>query len=284
MKKTLLLAIGILAVFGVACSKHDKQKTDKTYITIKGSDTMVHLVSAWAEEFMKINPKLEVSVTGGGSGTGIAALLNNMTDICAASRKIKAKEKELAEKKGISPNEIVVASDGIALVLNANNPITALSMKQLKSIYTGVYDNWSQVGGPNKKIVLTSRDSSSGTYVFFQEHVLEKEDYTPNAMLMPATSSIIQTVSANTWAIGYVGLGYALKAGATIKTLKVKTEKKSSGVKPSVKTVKSGEYPISRPLHLYINGKAKGTVKKFVDFALSPQGQKIVSETGYISQ
>jgi phosphate transport system substrate-binding protein len=251
------------------------------YLTLKGSDTMVHLGSSWAERYMEQHADFDVSVTGGGSGTGIAALLNGTTDICMASRSIKAKEIKLAEKKGITPNEIVVARDGIAVVVNPENPIDQLSMEQIGKIFTGQITNWNQVGGPDEDIVILSRESSSGTYVFFQEHVLKKQDYTPKARLMPATSAIIQSVQTDEWSIGYVGLGYAVEAGDNVKPLGV-----SDGgdfVQPSEETVKSGAYSISRPLHLYTNGEPSGKIQQFVEFCLSDEGQKIVRETGYIA-
>jgi phosphate transport system substrate-binding protein len=266
----------ILAAFFVAGSV-----SAEDYLTLKGSDTMVYLGSRWAEEFMKLYPGINVSVTGGGSGTGIAALLNGTTDICMASRKIKPKEIKLASKKNINPYETVVARDGIAVVVNTANPIDKLTIEQIGKIYTGRITNWNQVGGPDEEIIILSRESSSGTYVFFQEHVLKKQDYSPRARLMPATSSIIQSVEADKWSIGYVGLGYAVEAGDKVKTLAV-----SDGgdyILPSETTVKSGQYSISRPLHLYTDGEPSGQIKKFVDFCLSPTGQKIVRETGYIA-
>ncbi len=282
---SLAFCIGI-SLIGVGCSRPNEEAKDgtKKYITIKGSDTMVHLASNWSEKFMEDNPGLEVSITGGGSGTGIAALMNNMTDICTASRSMKKKEISVAEQKGIHPEEIIVARDGIAVVVNPANPINELTLEQIKKIYTGAYTKWSQLGGPDKDIVVLSRESSSGTYVFFQEHVLKKEDYTQKAMLLPATSSIIQTTSTNKWAIGYVGLAYASKAAKRVKTISVKVDKNSTPIAPSEETVKSGKYSIARPLYLYTNGKPTGTVKKFIDFTLSSVGQAIVSKTGYISE
>ena len=256
---------------------------EKTFITIKGSDTMVHLASTWAEEFMKENPDIEVSVTGGGSGTGVAALLNGTTDICAASRKIKAKEIKLANKRGISPQEIVVAKDGIAVIVNLSNPVSELSVEQIGKIFTGATTKWSFVGGKNKKIEILSRDSSSGTYVFFQKKVLNKKDYSQRAKLMPATSAIVQSVTSNKNAIGYVGLGYAIAAKGKIKVLAVKADANSEAVIPSEQTVQSGDYEIARPLHLYTNGQATGVVKKFIEFCLSANGQRIVKETGYVA-
>lgn len=256
---------------------------DDGYLTIKGSDTMVHLVSSWAEEFMKSRPNAEVSVTGGGSGTGIAALLNGTTDICMASREIKSREIKLAEQKNIKPHEIVVARDGIAVVVNPNNPLDKLTVEQIGKIYTGAYTNWKKLGGPDADIIVFSRESSSGTYVFFQEHVLKEQDYTVSARLMPATSSIIRAVASDNWAIGYVGLGYAAEAKDQVKVLAVADNPGSPYIMPSDKTVASGDYSIARPLYLYTNGAPTGMISEFVEFCLGTTGQRIVRETGYVA-
>ncbi len=279
---SLLVAVTLTATSGCA-RRGDLTEGEKRFITVKGSDTMVHLVSNWAENFMQKNPDIEVSVTGGGSGTGIAALLNGTTDICAASRKIKNKELMLAIEKNIHPNEIVVAKDGIAVVVNPQNPINDLTLEQLANIFTGKSTRWSDVGGPNEDIMVLSRESSSGTYVFFQEMVLKKQDYMADAMLMPATSTIIQSVSTDRWAIGYVGLGYALAAKDKVKILAVKADENLPATVPSEQTVKSGQYIIARPLYLYLNGQPKGTLKEFIDFCLSDEGQAIVQKTGYVT-
>lgn len=276
----LAMALGLIAAISVGCSRSKKESAAQDELLLKGSDTMVHLGSSWAEAFMNLHKGVEVSVTGGGSGTGIAALLNGTTDICMASRKIKEKEKETAEANGIDPRETIVARDGIAVVVNPQNPISEATVEQIGKIYTGQYTNWKQLGGPDQQIVVLSRESSSGTFVFFQEHVLKKKDYTPNARRMPATSSIIQTVEADQWAIGYVGLGYALDAGNSVKILAI--DDGNGPILPDVETVKTGEYSISRPLQLYTNGTPTGLAREFIDFCLSPQGQNIVAQTGYI--
>ncbi|MCE5273053.1 phosphate ABC transporter substrate-binding protein [bacterium] len=271
----------LVAVSG--CSRPEKGQGGGQTIMIKGSDTMVHLVSTWAEDFMKQSQTIQVSVTGGGSGTGIAALINGTADICAASREMKPEEIDQAHQRSVNPKEIVVARDGIAVVVNPANPVTTLTLEQLDKIYTGQYDNWKQVGGQDAPIVVLSRESSSGTYVFFQEHVLKKKDYTPNARLMPATSAIIQSVAADAQSIGYVGLGYAVDAGDKVHMISVKADDSAPAVIPSESTVKSGEYSISRPLYLYTNGEPQGHIKQFIDYCLGAEGQKIVRETGYIS-
>ena len=284
-KKFMIVGLSLVLASLVLVGCSDKNKVEKAapkYITIKGSDTMVHLASAWAESFMKSHPDADISVTGGGSGTGIAAMLNGTTDICIASRSIKAKEITLAKEKGLNPNEIVTSRDGIAVVVNPENPINELTIEQIGKIYTGVYTNWSDLGGPDEDIVILSRESSSGTYVFFQGHVMKKKDYSPNAMLMPSTSAIIQSVTQDKWAIGYVGLGYGVQAGDKVKMLPVMNAADSPAVVPSVATVQDATYGIARPLHFYTNGTPEGLTKDFVDFVLSEAGQEIVLETGYV--
>jgi phosphate transport system substrate-binding protein len=288
IKSISLLAAASAVIIVIALTRPQHSQTiakeaEKKYLTIKGSDTMVHLVSAWAEDYMKAHPEVEISVTGGGSGTGIAALLNRTTDICAASRTIKQEEIDLGKQKGVNPSETKVALDGIAVIVNPSNPISTLTMEQVRKIYTGEYSNWSQAGGPRQDFIILSRESSSGTYVFFQEHVLQKKDYTPRARLMPATSAIIQTVSADKSSIGYVGLGYAVEAQGKVKMLSIKASDAAKAVMPSESAVKSGEYSISRPLFLYTNRAPTGTVKEFIDFCLGRQGQDIVRQAGYVT-
>jgi phosphate transport system substrate-binding protein len=268
----------------LGCSKRqDGTGPEQKLITIKGSDTMVHLTGNWAEIFMKQNPDIKVSVTDGGTGTGIAALLDGTTDICAASRKIKNKELQLALEKNIHPYEIVVAKDGVAVVVHHDNPVNKLTLEQLSKIFTDKIVRWSEVGGVDEPIVVLSREPGSGTYVYFQEMVLKKQDYMQDAKLLPVTSAIIQSVSTNKSAIGYVGLGYALGAKDKVKIIAVKEDDNSPAVIPSDQTVKSGQYPIARPLFLYLNGEPKRTIKKFVDFCLSAEGQAVVTDTGYVT-
>lgn len=280
----VMLAAGLMAtgLFAAGCARNGGAGGDVNSVTVKGSDTMVHLVSTWGEAFMNENPDMQVSVTGGGSGTGIAAIINGTTDVCAASRTIKEKEMQLAEEKGITPEETVVARDGIAIVVNPGNTVDTLTLEQLKKIYIGAYTNWSQVGGPDANILLLSRDNSSGTYVFFQEHVLDKENYASSARKMTATSAIIQSVSEDAAAIGYVGLGYADNAGDSVKVVGIKEDASSQAVHPSIDTVRDGSYSIARPLHFYTNGAPEGATKQFIDFCRGEKGQEIVVETGYV--
>ncbi len=285
LKKLFVIGLSLMiaSLLLVACSRTGKdQKSSVKYITIKGSDTMVHLASNWAEVYMDKHKDVDISVTGGGSGTGIAALLNGTTDICIASRKIKAKEESLATEKGITPNEIATSRDGIAVVVNPENLINELSIEQIGKIYIGAYTSWQDVGGPDEPIVILSRESSSGTYVFFQKRVMSKKDYSQEAMLMPSTSAIIQSISQDTWAIGYVGLGYGVQAGDKVKMLGVKNDVESPAISPSVASVQDASYGIARPLYFYTNGIPDGATKDFVNFVLSDEGQAIVLEAGYV--
>ena len=282
--KKITLALGLLLATALTgCDSGPKQQSAPVQtLSIKGSDTMVHLVSSWTEEFMKTNAAVDISVTGGGSGTGIAALINGTTDICAASRGMKEKEQNEAGANKVSPVEIPVARDGIALIVHPENPVNNLTLDQLRLIYTGKVTNWKEVGGADTQILLLSRESSSGTFIFFQEHVLNKEDFSASARLLPGTSALVQAVAADRGAIAYVGLGFAAEAKGKAKTLGVQGKDQPSPVVPSEETVRSGAYPVSRPLFFYTNGAPKDTAKQFIDFCLSPAGQKIVRETGYV--
>lgn len=295
MKNTLLLStlkhvtlITLIALFftWAGCARPEKSgnssSTGIKMVTIKGSDTMVHLVSNWAEDFMRQYPSIQVSVTGGGSGTGIAALINGTTDIAASSRDIKDKEKKQAEEKGTRLKEVTVGSDGIAIIVNNNNPLNELSMSQIKDIFTGKITNWKQLGGPEQPILSYSRESSSGTYVFFQEHVLDKKDYAKSTRLMPATSGIVEAVSSDASGIGYVGLGYAQKTGDKVKVIAVKSDMKAKAITPSEESVLDKSYPIARELYLYVPEKVSGASDQFVEYVLSKKGQEIVKESGYI--
>jgi len=286
MKNTsfkLAVLVLVLLVFAVAgCSKRDKQDSqNKKSVTIKGSDTMVHLMSTMAEAYMKSKAGDQVSVTGGGSGTGIAAIINGTTDICASSRDMQQKEKDEAKSKNVNIVEKVIAFDGLAVIVHPDNPISELTMEQIKKVFTGAYKNWKELGGPDQPINALSRESNSGTYVFFQEHVLEKENFDPTIKLMPASSSIAQTVSQDKWSIGYLGLGYTKEGN--VKVLNVKKDTNSPAVTPNHTTVLDKTYSIARPLFLIFNGEPQGINASYLEFCMSPEGQKIVEETGYVT-
>ena len=275
--KTLIFLMLVLTIVG--CGKKNDETKSKSFM-IKGSDTMVQLMSLLSESYMKTNPENKISITGGGSGTGISALLNGTTDICASSRDIEEKEISIGKAKNIVPVSIVIANDGLAVVVHKDNPINELTMEQVKKIYTGEYKNWKDLGGQDQPIDVYSRESSSGTYKFFQEHVLNKKDYAKEVKLMPSTQTIIQSVSDSKWAVGYSGLGYT--KNANIKILGIKKDDSSPVVMPSDKTVLDKTYSIARPLYLIFNGEPKDELKKFVDFCISEAGQKIVEESGYV--
>jgi phosphate transport system substrate-binding protein len=226
-----------------------------------------------------------VAVTGGGSGTGLSSLISGTCDIAMSSRNIKEKEIALAKQKGVNPNEIKVALDGLAVVVNPNNPVSKLTTDQLAAIFTGKITNWEEVGGKDEKIVLLSREVNSGTHVYFKEHVLRKndpnskEEFAPSALMLSSSQAIADEVAGNSLAIGYYGMGYISKKQ---KALNIAKDEKSEYEAPTIENIINGKYPISRPLFLYTNGTPEGLVKKFVDFALSKEGQNIVLATDFV--
>lgn len=246
-------------------------------ITIKGSDTMVILVQRWTELYP--NKKgLEFQVTGGGSGTGIAALINGTTDICSSSRPIKPAEvRQLKEKYQYRGMEVRVARDGLAVYVHKSNSVKQLTIEQIRLIFTGQVRNWKDVGGADKPIILYSRENNSGTYEFFKEHVLLKQDFAAEAQHMAGTAALINAVSKDPNAIGFGGAAYA----ANVRPLGVAKEKGSAYVTPTEASILSGEYPISRFLYFYLNERPKGTEKAFIDWVISPAGQKVVKDVGY---
>ncbi len=256
-----------------------------TTITNVGSDTMVNLALAWAEAYHELHPEISVSVTGGGSGTGIAALINGSTDVANASREMKDEEREEAEQQGDSPVEHVVALDAIAVIVNPNNPVGRLSIPQVADIFTGRKTNWQELGGEDRPIVLASRESNSGTYIYFLENVVrlgdpDNEDlFSPEALLLPSSEVIGLEVAQNPNAIGYDGLGYVTAAQ---KTVDVGVDEDGPFVAPTIDTVNDGTYPIARPLYMYTSGEATGAIKEYLDWIRSDEGQRIVAELGFV--
>ncbi|MCI0513415.1 phosphate ABC transporter substrate-binding protein [candidate division KSB1 bacterium] len=255
-------------------------------IQIKGSDTLINLVQRLSEVYMEKNPNAGIAVTGGGSGVGIASLIANRVEIANSSREMKEKEYASAKENGVVPTEIVIAIDGLSVIINAGLPIKSLTLEEVGKIFRGEISNWNLVGGPNAPISLYGRQPNSGTYVFFQEFVLGNKDYSPKMKQMNGNAQIIEGIKADKGGIGYVGIGYLhddqgnLVAG--LKVMDIAKDKKSPAVTPLVsENVKSGLYPLSRPLYQYVNGKPKGAVKNFIQFELSPEGQKIVEEMGF---
>jgi phosphate transport system substrate-binding protein len=279
MKKAFLLLLFVLYAGSVFAAG------DKNSIQVKGSDTMVNLAQAWAEKFMEENPGDLVAVTGGGSGTGLSSLISGTCDIAMSSRNIKPKEIDLAKQKGINPFEIKVGMDGLAVVVNPQNPVSKLTIQQLADIFTGKVTNWKEVGGKDLKIVVLSREVNSGTHVYFKEHVLRKgdvngkEEFSPSALMLSSSQAIADEVAGNPSAIGYYGMGYI---SAKQKAIQVARDDKSEYIEPKTDNVINGKYPISRPLFVYCNGEPKGLVKKFIDFDLSKEGQGIVLKTDFV--
>lgn len=247
-------------------------------ITIKGSDTMVILAQRWAEVYMMKNKDVVIQVTGGGSGTGISALINGTTDICNSSRPMKNEEKlKLKAKYGTTGVEIKVAVDGLSVYVNEKNPVKELTIEEVRGIYTGKINNWKEVGGPDVPIIRYSRENNSGTYVYFKDKVLLGADLAKKTQYLPGTAAVVNAVSKDKWGIGYGGAAY----GKGIREVKIKKTKDSPGYAPTKENIKSGVYPLSRFLFMYTVKKPEGAVKKFVDWILSPEGQKVVSEVGY---
>jgi len=278
MKKLGYASILIIALTIWGCGGGAGSGTTTKTITIKGSDTMVILGQRWAETYMKVHPDKRIQVTGGGSGTGIAALINGGTDICEASRPMKDKEKEMVRnRQGKDVSEIPVALDGVAIYVPQSSQIQSLTKAQLKSIYTGSITNWRDVGGNDQKIVAYSRENNSGTYVFFKEHVLNNEDFARDIQTLPGTAAVVNAVSKDPASLGYGGIAYA----TGIKALAIKGDESSEEIKPSLETVQSGRYPLSRQLFFYTIGEPSGETKAFIDWVLSSEGQKICEAVGY---
>ncbi len=251
----------------------------------KGSDTMVNLALAWAEAYQAERADMRLSVTGGGSGTGIAALINGTVDIANASRAIKSEEREQAEANGIQPVEFIVARDAIAIVVHPGNPVNHLTLEQLSAIYQGRITNWREVGGQDRPIVLLSRETNSGTHVFFLEHVVRlgqkdnKALFSPDTLLMPSSEGISAEVRQNPNAIGYDGLGYVT---SDMKTLAVAKQAGGLYVLPTIATVDDKTYPIARDLYMYTRGEPTGQVKAYMDWVLGVDAQTIVAQLGFV--
>jgi phosphate transport system substrate-binding protein len=271
--KRFIMFVSLSVVAIVASFSSNSLFAASKSITITGSTTVLPIAQRAAEAFMDINEDISVSVRGGGSGVGIAALIDGRADIADASRPIRTKEIKLAREKGIDPYANVVARDGIAVVVHPDNPVDSISIEDLRKIYTGEIENWKDLGGPSKAIVVVSRDYSSGTFEVFKELVLEGAKVIDGALMLASNKAVSTTISTTPNSIGYIGLGYLSE---DVKALKV------DGVAASEETVKKGEYKLARPLFMYTNGEPKGILKTFMDFVFSPQGQGIAREVGYV--
>ena len=280
---TVFLVVGFTFA-GIGCvdrSNEDVDAAEKTgieqSIIVKGSDTILPLSQAEAEEFMLKNPEKSVTVIGGGSWVGITALIDGEVEIAMASRSMKDSEIEEAKQKGINPVKTTIGWDGIAVVVNPENPVTQLTFTQLKSIYDGNISNWKDVGGEDRKITVISRDSSSGTYEYFKEEILVDREYRQDALVQPATGAIVQEIAQNKGAIGYIGYAYV---DNSVKSLALDGGE-GVFVPATQKKILSGEYPLARQLYYYTNGEPQGLAKEFIDYVMSPEGQAIVSDVGY---
>jgi phosphate transport system substrate-binding protein len=283
-KKTLwaaTLALGLAIGSGPVFAQ-------KKMIQVKGSDTMVNLVQVLAEEFMNKNPGSALAIMGGGSGTGITAIINGTCDIATHSREWKQKEIDLAWEKGVKPRFFVVAVDGLSIIVNEKNPLDKMTMPQVGSLYKGEIKNWKVVGGPDKAVSLYGRQSNSGTYTFLQEHVLGNKNYSLDVKEMNGNAQIIESVIQDEGGIGYVGVGYLFdqngKIRKGIKVLNISKDASSEAFSPLEKqNIDSGKYPISRPLYEATNGKPSAAVTGFLTFETGPEGQKIVEREGFFT-
>jgi len=284
------LTISFLLVFLAACGPSGTQTTQPTsaaaYIENKGSDTIVNLALAWAERYQQEHPEVRISVTGGGSGTGIAALLNGTVDIANASRQIKSEEMQEAQSKGINPVEHVIARDAIAVIVHPDNPVSELTLQQISDIYSGKFNNWQEVGGEDRPIVCLSRETNSGTHVYFLETVLrlgEKNDktlFSTDTLLLPSSEGIINEVRGNPNAIGYDGLGYVPH---DLKMIAIARRPGDPYVLPSIATVNDNTYPIARDLYMYTAGQSSGAAAAYLDWIMhSDEAQAIVAQLGFV--
>ena len=282
-KTKLFLMLPLIGMLSCGKAKTEDKGTEakaaSVSITMKGSDTVLPLAQKEVEDLMKTNSDVSVTVVGGGSGVGLTALIDGTTDIAMASRDMKTEEKlKFAElKKDIQ--EVVIAYDALTVIVNPANKVSKFTREQLEKIFTGEIKNWKEVGGEDAKIVAYSRESSSGTYEFFKENVMEKKNYATDILSLPATGAIVQAVGQTKGAIGYIGLAYETKE---VKQLSVSYDQGKTFVEPSVASAKDKSYPIARPLFYMFDKTNAAKVKSIVDYALSPEGQKVVSEVGYV--
>lgn len=275
-----LPATAIAMVLGISLTPCVRADELRGTLQIKGSDTMVNLCQAWAEAFMARHPQVTVAVTGGGSGTGIAALISGTCDLASSSRPMTDKEKKQMAAHGRTSREWSVALDGLAAVVHPSNPVKQLTVSQLADLFAGRIRNWKELGGANRAVVLLSREVNSGTHVYFKEHVLGAgQEFAPEALLMPSSQAIADEVATNPDAIGYYGMGYLNSKNSPVAVAKTAADAR---IVPSEADVRSGAYPIARPLFVYSLDEPKGLAKEFLDFTRSPEGQALVRETDFV--
>jgi phosphate transport system substrate-binding protein len=283
-----IVFLTILALLLTSCGAGVSQadaNAASAYIENKGSDTIVNLALAWAERYQGEHPDIRISVTGGGSGTGIAALINGTVGIANASRAVSADELKQAEANGIQPVEFVIARDAIAVIVNPENPVSQLTLQQISDVYSGKIGNWKELGGDDRPIVRLSRETNSGTHVYFLQNVLRLGDaksktlFSTDTLLLPSSEGIINELRSNPNAIGYDGLGYVPK---DLKVIAIAKQAGEKYVLPSIATVNDKTYPIARDLYMYTAGKPTGAIKTYLDWIVSAEAQKIVSDLGFV--
>ena len=289
MKRIFISVIfSIILILLTSCAPSSAEAAPEpsaTYIENKGSDTIVNLALAWAEKYQSEHQDIRISVTGGGSGTGIASLINGTVDIANASRQIKDEEIDEAKSNGVDPVEHIIARDAIAVIVHPDNPVNELTLQQISDIYSGKITNWTDVGGEDRPIVKLSRETNSGTHVYFLETVLrlgnsdDETLFSMDTLLLPSSEGIIVEVRQNPNAIGYDGLGYVPD---DLKTIAIAKEAGGLYVLPSIATVNDKSYAIARDLYMYTNGEPTGIIKDYLDWILAPEAQDIVAELGFV--
>lgn len=291
--KMFTTIILVLSAFILITGCKKKDEVEKSIVSVKGSDTMVNLSQKWAETYMQKNPNASIQVTGGGSGTGVAALLNGTMDIANASRELKQKEYDRAKELGITPTEFKVALDGIAVIVHQDNPVDVLTVAQLRDLFIGKIQNWNELGGNDSPITLYGRENSSGTYEFFKGKVLGKDergetrDFATSTQVLQGTAALGEAIARDTKGVGYGGVGYfALRTDVKILQIKENDEAPAiapaSGGKVNYDAIWSGDYSISRYLYCYTNGTPDKKIQDFMDFILSREGQDLVKQMEYI--
>jgi phosphate transport system substrate-binding protein len=287
-KKFLCVLLFCTSLLSCSVSQGNSSTSNSVsgYIENKGSDTIVNLALAWAEEYQQQNPEIRISVTGGGSGTGIASLINGTVDIANASRPIKSEELEKAKENGQDAVEHIIARDAIAVIVHLENPVNELTLTQLSDMYSGKINNWKDVGGEDRPIVRLSRETNSGTHVYFLEEVLRLGDqenktlFSQDTLLLPSSEGITKEILYNQNAIGYDGLGYVTEE---VKVIKVAKDANSPYIFPSAETVNNGAYPIARDLYMYTSGQPTGVIKEYLDWIRTGEAQQIVNKLGFVA-
>ena len=275
--------ITILAIGIAGCKESIAPGEPNGFIQVKGSDTIVNAAQMVSEEFMKQYPHVFIAITGGGSGVGIASLINKTCDVATASREMKPKEIEIAQQHGVNPKEFTVAYDGVAVIVNDKNPVDRLTIEDLHKIFTGKATSWKEFGGKDLPIVTLSREVSSGTHMYFKEEVVQlgkkdnKEEFSDKTLLLTSSQAIVEEVVANEEAIGYLGMGYV-----SDRTKALLISKTGVAYPPNMENVQNKKYPLSRPLFFYTNGEPNGVTRLFIDFTLGPKGQQQFRETGFV--